>query len=254
MRVLVGCEESQAVCIAFRELGHEAYSCDELDCSGGHPEWHIKADVLTVVSGGWLTLQNGDRVFIDDWDLGIFFPPCTHIAQAGGAWFERKRANGQQKEALIFFTKIANCKIEKKAIENPNGIFSSPTYIPKWFPELLPEMRKCGLPRKPDQTIEPYYFGDPKKKMTNLWLYGLPKLTWSPADNLFEQKTSVKPDGYYRIITRKGPYRTGSKRYLTWLDALPKKDRAKIKSKTFPGIAKAMATQWGKASEEKLSA
>lgn len=232
MKILIGCEESQAVCKAFREKGHEAYSCDIQECSGGHPEWHLQGDVLIEAYSG-------------KYDMGIFFPPCTHIAQAGGAWFKQKRENGLQKEALLFFTKIASCPIPKIAIENPNGIFSSPKYIPTHFPEIIEIMKKANLPRKPDQIIQPYYFGDSKQKATNLWLYNLPKLKYCLQDNLFETKTSIAPDPYYRIIIRKGPCRTGSKRYLTWLDAIPKKDRAKLKSKTFPGIAKAMADQWG---------
>ncbi len=218
MKVLIGCEESQEVTKAFRALGIEAYSCDIQECSGDYPEWHLQMDIFEAVE-------------LIKPKLLIAFPPCTHIARTGGRWFERKRANGSQKDGLLFFTKIASLPIEYKAIENPQGILSSKTYIPKWFPEIIEEMKKAGLPRRPDQVIQPYYFGHNKQKETGLWLYNLPKLN---------RTNVVKPEPPLGYITRKGAYRTGSKRAITWLDNVS----AKEKAKTFSGIAKAMAEQW----------
>ena len=137
MKVLVACEESQAVCKAFRELGHEAYSCDIQECSGGHPEWHIQGDVLPLLN--------------EKWDLIIAHPPCTYLTLTGNKWFKPEYKDRfpdrekQREEAVKFFMMFANADCEKIAIENPVCIMSS-----RW--------------RKPDQYIEPYYFGDPEKK------------------------------------------------------------------------------------------
>jgi hypothetical protein len=143
MRVLIACEESQAVCIALRAKGHEAYSCDIQDCSGGHPEWHIKDDVLKVINEGW--------------DMMIAFPPCTDLAVSGARYFEQKRKDGRQQQGIEFFMALANAPIRKIAIEKPVGVMSK-------------------VYRKPDQIIQPYYFGDPERKTTCLWLKNLPKL------------------------------------------------------------------------------
>lgn len=245
MKVLVACEESQAVCIAFRELGHEAYSCDIQPCSGGHPEWHIIADVLTVLNGGVFVTQDGTVVKIERWDKMIGFPPCTHVANAGGSWFEVKRKDGRQREAIIFFATLLGAKIDEIALENPVGILSSDTYIPKHFPDLLPLLAEVGMPRKPDQVIQPFYFGDKVRKYTCLWLKGLKPLVWVRHDDLFHSSKFVMPAEPTKVMIRKGPYRTGTVRKIYWQEMLPKKDRAKIKSKTFPGIARAMAEQWG---------
>lgn len=184
MKVLVACEESQAVCIAFRDQGHKAYSCDLLPCSGGHPEWHLQGDVLCFLTGG-------------DWDLVIAFPPCTHLAVSGARHFEQKRADGRQQEAIEFFMMFT--KLECKwAIENPIGIMS--THY-----------------RKPDQIIQPWQFGHGETKATCLWLNGLPKL----------EPTNIVDGREQRI----------------WKMA-PSPDRAKERSKTFAGIAQAMANQW----------
>ncbi len=142
LKILVACEESQAVTKEFRALGHEAYSCDILQESGGHPEWHIKDDVLPILK--------------HPWDLVIAFPPCTHLAVSGAQWFPQKRADGRQQQGIDFFmafTKLS-CPF---AIENPVGIMSS-----EW--------------RKPDQIINPWQFGDPFEKKTCLWLHELPQL------------------------------------------------------------------------------
>lgn len=143
MRVLVACEESQAVTIELRKLGHEAYSCDLLPCSGGHPEWHIQEDVFEVIGRGW--------------DMMIAFPPCTDLAVSGARHFERKIADGSQQKSIQFFMDLINAPIAKIAVENPIGIMSSRF-------------------RKPDQIIQPWMFGDKAQKSTCLWLKGLDKL------------------------------------------------------------------------------
>lgn len=218
MKVLIACEESQEVCKAFRAIGHDAYSCDILDCSGGHPEWHIKDDVRNVIYGS-------------NWDIMIGFPPCTDLANAGGVWFEQKRKDGRQEKSLQFFKDLLNAPINRIALENPIGILSS-NYINIHFPDLVDN----NFPRKPDQVIQPFYFGDPFRKYTCLWLKNLPPLI---------STCFIEPEAPKKTMIRKGIYRTGTVRKLYWQDLLPKKDRAKIKSKTFPGIAKAMANQWG---------
>lgn len=141
--MLVGCEESQEVCKAFRALGHEAYSCDLLDCSGGHPEWHKKYSVLDAMNEGW--------------DLAIFFPPCTDLAVSGARHFERKKLDGSQQKSIEFFMELTNAPIDNICIENPIGIMSN-------------------IFRKPDQIIQPWQFGDKAQKSTCIWLKGLPKL------------------------------------------------------------------------------
>jgi hypothetical protein len=210
MRVLVACEESQAVCTAFRELGHEAYSCDVIDCSGGHPEWHIKDDVLKHLNDGW--------------DLMIAHPPCTYLSNAGIRWFNEERYNEKAKlrkqlrdEALDFFMKFVNAPIPKICIENPRGWVNSHY-------------------RKPNQTIQPWMFGDKFNKPTCLWLSNLPLLV---PTNIVDKGEMVTH------LTKKGKYKTDSKWYYEAV-SLPKEERARLRSKTFPGIAQAMAEQWGK--------
>ncbi len=195
-QVLIACEESQAVCLEFRKRGHEAYSCDILDCSGGHPEWHIKGDVLEVINR--------------DWDLMIAFPPCTHLACSGARWFKEKQRDGRQQQGIDFFIALTATKIPQTCIENPVGIMST-----KY--------------KKPTQIIQPYWFGDASRKTTCLWLKGLPKLS---STNL------VEPD----IYTCKNG-KTFSRDYMVTLKA--GKNRGKLRSKTYPGIAEAMASQWG---------
>jgi site-specific DNA-cytosine methylase len=245
MNILIGCEESQAVCKAFRAKGHNAFSCDTQDCSGGHPEWHIVSDVLVVIGGGTFVTQAGNIAIISKWDMMIGFPPCTHIANAGGVHFEKKREDGRQREAILFFQKLLAAPIEKIALENPVGILSSDWYIPTYFPDLMPILKTVGIPRKPDQVIQPFYFGDPIRKYTCLWTKGLPKLYWTKPNDLFNESVYVTANEPTKTMIRTGGYRTGTIRKLYWQDLLPKKDRAKIKSKTFPGIASAMANQWG---------
>jgi len=198
MKILLACEESQAVTKEFRELGHEAYSCDVLPESGGHPEWHLQKDVTEVLK--------------EQWDMIIAFPPCTHLASSGAAWFEAKRADGRQQAAIEFFMIFANHPCEKIAIENPVGVMSS-NY------------------RKPDQIVQPWQFGDAYSKRTCLWLKGLPQL----------ESTEVVDPG--EMVT----YESGRTMPKWYADAwkLSPAERSKARSKTFPGIAKAMANQWG---------
>ena len=198
MKVLIACEESQTVCKAFRERGHEAYSCDILDCSGGHPEWHIKGDVTPLL--------------MQDWDLIIAHPPCTDLSVSGARWFEEKRKTGQQQKSIEFFMRFTDTYCEKVAIENPVGIMS--TYY-----------------RKPDQIIQPYMFGEPYEKKTCLWLRNLPYL---------KPTNIVTPEE--RVKYKSG--RTMPKWYAECWHLSPE-ERSRIRSKTFDGIAKAMAEQWG---------
>jgi site-specific DNA-cytosine methylase len=237
MKVLVACEESQEVCKAFREKGHMAYSCDIMSCSGGHPEWHIRDDVLKVLSGGQFITMDGMSHYVPKWDMIIAFPPCTHLAVSGAAWFEKKRTDGRQREGIEFFCNFLEVECEKVVIENPVGIISG-DYIPKYFPDLA---ERFNLPQKPTQIIQPYFFGDSAKKTTCLWLKGLPEL----------QPTNIVDCG--EIFEYKG--KNGRiKKYPKWMfDALgkSKEERQRIRSKTFEGVAKAMAEQWGNHPTEK---
>lgn len=207
MKVLVACEESQTVCKAFRARGHEAYSNDIQECSGGHPEWHLQMDALEAMK-------------LMEWDLMIGFPPCTYLSTVGNRWMdevkygekavERKQRQTAAKE---FFLKLWKASVPRVAIENPKGVMSS----------VL----------KPRQIIHPWYFGDNEQKMTCLWLRGLPRLNGNPEHAAPEPK----------YISPKG-------KRMFWVDAMIKdvhckKELAKARSKTFPGIANAMAEQWG---------
>ena len=228
MKILLGCEESQSVCIEFRKLGFESYSCDLQECSGNHPEWHFQEDIFKVIAGGHLETQSKEIVVIDKWDMMVCFPPCTHLAVSGAAHFEKKRADGRQQEGIDFFLKIANADIERIAIENPVGIMSN------YF-------------RKPDQVIQPYYFGDEAQKTTCLWLKNLPPLYHNSAPNLFDQEiTHVSKGEFFEWVDKK----TGkTKRQPKWcaeafLKSMPNKGF--LRSKTFPGIALAIAEQWGR--------
>lgn len=193
MKVLIACEESQAVTIEMRALGIEAYSCDIEPCSGGHPEWHIQGDVTPL-----LDLE---------WDMIIAFPPCTHLAASGAKWFAQKRADGRQQQGVDFFMKFASAKCPRIAIENPVGIMSN-----VW--------------RKPDQIIQPWMFGHPETTATCLWLRGLPKLV--ETNNVKEEMLKLPANIQARMF-----YMPESK----W--------RSKARSKTYAGVAKAMAAQWG---------
>lgn len=215
MKVLIACEESQEVCKAFRALDHEAYSCDVQECSGGHPEWHICGDCLNVIKGGCFMAQDGSTHFVEKWDLLIAHPPCTYLTVTGNRWFDVEKYGDKARQrykdryqAIVFFMQLALANIPKVAVENPVGIMGT-----AW--------------RKADQVIQPYMFGDPFEKQTALWLKGLPKL--SPTE-------IVEPPP--RQVLRSG------KTMPRWYSNCGG-NRPKARSKTFPGIAKAMAEQWG---------
>ncbi len=194
MKVLVACEESQAVTIQLRILGHEAYSCDIQDCSGGHSEWHIKGDVIPLLS--------------EHWDMIIAFPPCTYLTFAGNRHLNQPGRPEKRLAAAEFFMKFVNAPCEHIAIENPVGFMNS-----------------CY--RKPDQIIHPYMFGDPYMKRTCLWLKNLPLL---------------EPTYYLPKPEPKYVQKDGKRRY--WVETVSGSDRQKVRSKTFPGIAAAMAYQF----------
>jgi site-specific DNA-cytosine methylase len=234
-RILIACEESQAVTKEFRKLGFEAFSCDLLPCSGGHPEWHLQNDVFKVIEGGIILNQKGQWLEFDKWDLIIAFPPCTHLAVSGAAHFEKKRLDGRQKEGINFFMQFVNANCDKIVIENPIGIISG-DYIGKHFPELR---EKYNLPLKPSQIIQPWQFGDSFQKSTCLWIKGLPNL----------EPTNIVSKGEFKewVCPKTGK----TKRQPLWFfealkTAKTKEERSTLRSKTFPGIAKAMAVQWSK--------
>lgn len=197
MRILVACEESQAVTKAFRARGHEAYSCDILPCSGGHPEWHIQDDV---------------RKHLEGWDLIIAHPTCTYLTNSGVCWLHKDPNRWQLlDEAAEFFKVFINAPCDKVAIENP---------IPHKY-----AVERIGC--KYDQIIQPWMFGHKERKATCLWLKGLAPL--QGTNNVKEEMLKLPKKEQHRI------------HYLS-----PGPDRAKLRSKTFPGIAKAMAEQWGR--------
>lgn len=221
MNVLIACEESQRVCIAFREKGHNAFSCDIEPCSGGNPEWHIMQDVIPLLGGKCqFTTTDGTAHFIDGkWDLIIAHPPCTYLTVTGNMWFNVdrygekaiQRAKDREK-AVEFFMAFANADCNRICIENPVGVMST-----KW--------------RKSDQIIQPWMFGDAAEKKTCLWLKGLQPLAYTDVVSPPERKK----------------FKSGKTMPAWYADAfrLPKEERARLRSKTFPGIAKAMAEQWG---------
>lgn len=232
MKVLVACEESQRVCSAFRALGHEAYSCDIIKPSGEHPEWHILGDVLNILNPTGYTnsisfrAMDGNEYFVKKWDLIIAFPPCTHLAVSGARHFEKKRADGRQREGIELFCKILNADCERISVENPVNIISG-DYIVKWFPCLA---EKYGLPISPTQIIQPYEYGHAARKKTCLWLKGLPKL----------QPTNIVEPKLKEYICKNGKKVRFSEDY-----GGGDKNAGSRRSKTYEGIAKAMATQWG---------
>ena len=220
MNVLIACEESQRVCTAFREKGHRAFSCDILECSGGHPEWHIKGDVLPLLNGHCeFTLQNGqtDRQ-TDRWDLIIAHPPCTDLCVSGARWFAEKQKDLRQQKAVAFFMHFVLANCDRICIENPIGIMSN-------------------VYQKPSQIIQPWWFGDNYSKSTCLWLKGLEPL---------KPETIKQPEiEFVEWVDAK----TGKKKRQDKFSAdalkLPPEERARLRSQTFPGIARAMAEQWG---------
>lgn len=217
MKVLVACEESQEVCKAFRARGHEAYSCDLLEPSGGHPEWHILGDALEAIRGGQISTMDGQTHDVGRWDLLIAHPPCTDLAVSGARWFAEKQKDGRQQKSIVFFMQMALADVPRVAVENPICIMSS-----AW--------------RKPDQIIQPYQFGHHARKATCLWLKNLDPL----------RPTEIVDPGEIR----KGGFSVGASldmardengKIISWNDPRT----ARIRSKTFPGIAAAMAEQWG---------
>lgn len=233
MKILVACEESQAVTKELRRLGHEAYSCDIIDQSGGHPEWHIMQDVLALLGGRcqFTTTDGITHDIMDRWDMIIAFPPCTHLAVSGARHFERKRADGRQREAIEFFCKFLEADCDKIAIENPVGIISG-DYIPEWFPDLA---KQHSLPQKATQRVQPYEYGDNARKTTCLWLKGLSPLT--PTNIVDPGKIVGKG---FSVGASLDMARDENGKIISWNDPRT----AKIRSKTFPGIARAMAEQW----------
>ena len=237
MKVLVACEESQRVCTEFRKLGHEAYSCDIEPCSGGHPEWHIQDDVLPLLNGNcdFKTVNGDTHHLIGKWDMIIAFPPCTHLAVSGAPHFEKKRVDGRQRQGIEFFCQFLKADCDKVVIENPVNIISG-DYVTKWFPDLS---EKYGLPKEPTQRVHPWMFGDNFSKNTCLWIKGLEPL---------KPHTLEQPEMEWKewIDKRTGKKKRQNKWYFDALvNAKTPEERSRLRSKTFPGIAKAMAEQWG---------
>jgi hypothetical protein len=228
-KVLVACEESQAVTIAMREIGIEAYSCDIIECSGGHPEWHIIGDVLPLLNGaGKITrdfaslfeTQDGTHHELPEkWDMILAFPPCTYLCNTGtpyldvGKWGQKAVERAKKREAAFdFFMAMANAECEKIVIENPVG---------------MPNSRY----RKPDQIINPWQFGHPFTKKTCLWLKGVRKL----MPEITEKPDNIKSYAFHTMYDENG-------KTISWNSEISKK----LRSKTFEGIARAMADQWGR--------
>lgn len=230
MNVLIACEESQAVCKEFRRLGHNAFSCDIIPCSGGHPEWHIQGDVLPLLNGhcGWYSQEKLYHYLDAKWDLIIAHPPCTYLTITGNRWFNVEKygekaiqRHKDRKDAIKFFMAFANADCPKIIIENPVGVMS--TYF-----------------RKPDQIIQPWQFAltdeEKTEKTTCLWMKGV-----EPLVPYIKEKPEL---AYHEWTTPDGR----KKRQTLWYyktRCLPHSERSTAASKTFPGIAKAMAEQWG---------
>jgi len=231
LNILVACEESQVVTKELRKLGHNAFSCDLLECSGGHPEWHLKMDVFKAIEGKGRVLQNGKKFLLKGrWDMMIAHPPCTYLAVSGAQWYyhpedkhlptHKRRPHPRypdrskhREEAIEFFIRLAKAPIEMIALENPVGIMSS-------------------VYKKPDQIVQPYMFGDEATKKTCLWLKQLPLL----------KPTKIVAKGE-RIH-----FKSGKSQPKWYSDAFVKakshEERQRLRSKTFPGMAEAMARQW----------
>ena len=227
MKVLVACEESQAVTKEFRRLGHEAYSCDIIECSGGHPEWHIMQDVLPLINGrcSFRTMDGIEHHIEGKWDLLIAFPPCTFLTNTGNRWFDVLKYGAaaqvrwsEKCKAIVFFLRFIFADCDRIVVENPIGCMST-------------------LFRKPDQIVHPYYFAEEEddenceRKATCLWTKGVPPL-------LYEIKYSP------RVIEYKNGKGTDSPWHMNTM-GLPQEERAKLRSKTYPGFAKALAEQYG---------
>jgi hypothetical protein len=223
MKVLVACEESQRVCMAFREKGHEAYSADIQEPSGGHPEWHILGDVIPLLNGETFYTMDGEKHVVDHWDIIIAHPPCTYLTVAGNRYFNIERygekaiqRHKDREKAVDFFMSFITADCDRIAVENPIGIMST-RY------------------KKPSQIIQPYYFGDNARKATCLWLKGLQNLK---PTNVVD--TGEIMDGGYSV----GAHADGRGENGKWLK-FTDPELSRLRSKTFPGIARAMAEQWG---------
>ena len=204
MKVLIACEFSGRVRDAFIKQGHDAVSCDLLPTESPGP--HYQGDVFDIINKGW--------------DMMIAHPPCTYLSYVANRVWNVAGRQKKREQAMQFFLDLFTADIPKKALENPVGYPNS-------------------VFRKPDQIIHPYYFGDPVKKRTCLWLQNLPVLDHAEHDTLFIRKTHVEPRPFYISVKGKSVHFT---------EAVPNgPDRSKIRSKTFPGIARAMAAQWGRA-------
>ena len=210
-KILIACEESQAITKEFRRLGHEAYSCDILPCSGGHPEWHIQGDAIKEAYSG-------------KYDIMIAHPPCTYLAVSGARWLYNNDGSvnterlKNRNDGLDFVRALMEAPIDRIAIENPISVISS---------EI----------RKPDQIVQPWWFGDEATKSTCLWLKNLPLLT----------PTKIVGKGeFIEMVNKKGKkVRMGKWYYDAWNKAKTPEERRTLRSKTFPGMAKAIAEQWG---------
>lgn len=222
MKVIVACEESQTVCKAFRDRGHEAYSCDVQTPSGGHPEWHILGDAVAALRGGCVQTMDLCLHDVGRWDLAICHPPCTDLAVSGARWFPEKQKDFRQQKSIVFFMLMFMANADRLAVENPVCIMS-----------------KCY--RKPDQIIQPYEYGHKTKKATCLWLVNLPMLK---PTNIVEPEIVeyVSKDGSIKRFGKGiGQVFDENGRMYGFGDPMT----AKIRSKTFQGIADAMADQWG---------
>jgi hypothetical protein len=205
MNILIACEESDEVRSRFEKLGFNAWSCDIQENRNPNAK-HYKGDIFDIIN--------------ENWDAMIAFPPCTHLSSSGAAWFEQKRKDGRQQQAIDFFLKIINAPIKHIAVENPIGIMSK-------------------IYKPPTQKIQPYFFGDEAQKTTCLWLKNLPLLYHNKTVNLFDDKiTHVQPKGN-KIYNGKMYSWAANKWYKT------PEERSRERSKTFPGIAEQMAKQWG---------
>lgn len=234
MKVLIACEKSQEVCKAFRERGHEAYSCDIQDCSGGHPEWHVKGNCLPLIRMGGVRFQTVDGTWHEapeEWDILIAHPPCTYLTVSGNRHFAEGRYGAKalgrymdRVDGIRFFMEFVCCNAKRIAIENPIGIMSS-------------------VYRKPDQIIQPYQFGHAVSKSTCLWLKNLPLL--KPTEIVEPERIHSKGEsgGY------SGPgwyVKDETGKILSYSDPRT----AEARSKTYTGIARAMAEQWGEITNE----
>lgn len=218
LKVLVACEESQRVCMAFRELGHEAYSCDIQEPSGGHPEWHVCGDVLPILEGGTFATMDGVTHEVGKWDLIVGHPECRFLSNAGACRLYPKKGQIDTEryakgiEAKEFFMKIWEAECEHIAVENPipSKIYNMPPYT---------------------QTIQPYEFGEPWSKKTCLWLKNLPKLKPTKVMEEYKPWVSCGTSANKGNPDKSGMSRSGG--------------AAKVRARTFQGIAKAIASQWG---------